>query len=167
MQRINLLDADCPRMLHIIIACCQQVNVDALRASSADCPVLQGIDPPYAGSPGVEHISIASCQQVLAGGRRIPSAGCPDLQRIDILYADCPGAAFQQCVLPASQRRRLSGIVFRLPGFAAYQRMPTARVCVTSALRVASRSMLKAFRQRAQAARSRSASTLRMTEARA
>ena len=97
----------------------------------------------------------------------MPSEGCPDLQCIDILYADCPGASFQQCELPASQRRRLSGIVCKLPGFAAHQRMPTARVCFTSASRVASRSMLKAFGQRAQAARSRSASTLRMTEARA
>ena len=154
LQRIHLHDADCPRMLHIIIACCQQVNVDALRASSADCPVLQGIGPPYAGSPGIEHISIASCQQVLAGGRRMPSEGCPDLQCIDILYADCPGASFQQCELPASQRRRLSGIVCKLPGFAAHQRMPTARVCFTSASRVASRSMLKACGQRVQAARS-------------
>ena len=124
-------------------------HVEGLRTSSAGCPELQRIDPPYAGSPGIELISIASCQQVLAAGRRTSSAGCPDLQHIDILCADCPGmlhisiASCQQVTLKVFGHRVH---IARICSASTFGR-PAARACFTSALRVARRATLKVARR--------------------
>ena len=125
-------DADCPRMLHISIASCQQVNAEGLRTASAGCPEWAFGRPvraartcsastPLCRKPGYrahQHCEFPASHRWRPSDIECRLPGLAVHRHSVCRLTGC--ASFQQCGFPARRRRRPSGIECRLTGLAAH-----------------------------------------------